>query len=61
MANLIFIGRGEKRDSGSHADNNMASIKLRYVATLVKLFEAKAEKGELDEALMGKIEKLLEV
>jgi hypothetical protein len=39
---------------------SLSNVKARYVESLIKLFEAKAEKGELDEALMSRIEKLLE-
>ena len=33
----------------------------QYVATLIKLFQAKTEKGELDEKLMERIERLLDL
>lgn len=38
----------------------LSDVKAKYVATLIKLFEAKSEKGELDEKLMERIERLLE-
>lgn len=39
----------------------LADVKAQYLSTLVKALEAKAEKGEMDEKLMERIERLLGV
>ncbi|HEX2825668.1 MAG TPA: hypothetical protein VHP37_04930 [Burkholderiales bacterium] len=39
--------------------NQLSEMKARYIASLIKIFESKADKGELDEALMSRIENLL--
>ena len=40
---------------------SLSEVKAQYVATLIKLFQAKSEKGELDEKLMERIERLLDL
>lgn len=42
------------------AAQSISDVKAQYLSTLIKLFEAKSEKGELDEKLMERIERLLE-
>ena len=39
--------------------SNLADVKARYLSSLLTLFEAKSAKGELDEQLMERIERLL--
>ena len=39
---------------------SMADVKARYLESLIKLFEEKSAKGDLDEKLMERIERLLE-
>ena len=38
---------------------NMGDVKAKYLAALIKLFEEKCAKGDLDESLMQRIERLL--
>ncbi|KRC11071.1 hypothetical protein ASE11_19520 [Hydrogenophaga sp. Root209] len=40
---------------------SLSDVKAQYVSTLIKLFHAKSEKGELDEKLMERIERLLDL
>jgi hypothetical protein len=44
-----------REDSGA----NLGDVKAKYVSTLIKLFEEKSAKGDLDEKLMERIERLL--
>lgn len=37
----------------------MADVKARYLSTLIEVFESKSAKGEMDEKLMERIERLL--
>ncbi len=39
----------------------LEEVKARYLETLIKLFEAKAEQGDIDDKLMERIERLLGV
>lgn len=39
--------------------SSLSDVKAQYVGTLIKLFQAKTDKGELDEKLMERIERLL--
>jgi hypothetical protein len=36
-------------------------VKARYINTLIAMLEEKGKAGEMDEALMGRIEKLLQI
>jgi hypothetical protein len=60
-------GGGNESGSGNAGGARMAStpgslsnVKARYIETLIKALEEKGKNGELDEALMTRIEKLLE-
>lgn len=61
-------GNGSGGDGGGGEDEyrvkpsmnlGMADVKAKYVTTLIALFEEKASKGEVDEKLMERIERLL--
>ncbi len=61
---------GGSGSSGSGGDNSgspgqvaptLEIVKARYIQTLITTLEEKGKKGELDEALMTRIEKLLEI
>jgi hypothetical protein len=58
--------KANKEDNGIDDDNkhppsasSIGSVKARYIETLLNLFDGKAAKGELDEKLMDRIERLL--
>lgn len=48
-------------DSGKPAQllTNLGAVKARYIQTLINVLEEKGKSGDLDEALMSRIEKLL--
>jgi hypothetical protein len=47
--------------SGQTRTLTLDAVKARYVQTLINVLEEKGKQGELDEALMTRIEKLLEI
>lgn len=61
---------GGGNDGGGGGSNNgpvqrkpetaMSAIKVRYIESLIQVFEEKAKQGDLDETLMSRIEKMLE-
>lgn len=52
-------GGGDKPINFKATPSDLTAVKAQYVSTLIKLFEAKTEKGELDDKLMERIERLL--
>jgi hypothetical protein len=56
-------GRGDVHSNGRTIDDasstGMQGVKAKYLSTLIKLFEDKSAKGDLDEKLMERIERLL--
>jgi hypothetical protein len=63
-----FGGGGGGEDGGDGGDGisrarqpmvGFVDAKAQYLSTLIKLFEQKAEKGDIDEKLMERIERLI--
>jgi len=61
------LGGGGSGDGGGTGGSNQTrtltldAVKARYVQTLINVLEEKGKEGPLDEALMTRIEKLLEI
>ena len=49
----------EQRGRQSFNAGALDGVKAQYLSTLIKLFEDKAAKGEMDEKLMERIERLM--
>lgn len=52
-------GDGSRTDTRKSA-SVIGAVKARYIESLINIFEEKAKQGDLDEALMERIEKMLE-
>lgn len=52
-------GSGGDGSGGGRPGTGLADVKAAYVTTLIDLFKKKSESGEMDDALMDRIEKLL--
>lgn len=50
---------GSKVQPAAMGNGTLIDVKAKYVATLIKLFEDRASKGEVDEKLMERIERLI--
>jgi len=59
LSGQISGGRAGSGDSG-RPPSGIEGAKARYIQALINVLEEKGKTGELDEALMGRIEKLLE-